>query len=254
MVRLKGMLARTAWKLTAHYGRRPSFRGGTATTALVVYHNPLRARHMRHQVKVVLQCSCVSRVVIASHNPALRIDDPVLNKEPRVTITHESVDRGCGHRWFTAEGLEGDYFLVIDDDILLFPSQIATLVESLLMEPDRPHGLSGLLCLEGGGFAFHQSEERDVDCLCEVYAVTRQHLQRYIQMTKSLAQNASVAAAIQRFADFVVISAAGTRKPRIHNVGHVLRCSTFNRPGVAAHAAPGFFETVSEVYRAVCEV
>jgi hypothetical protein len=150
-----------------------------------------------------------------------------------------------------ANEVGGEYLIVIDDDLLLFPHQIENLFRGLVREPQRPHGLAGMQWGDDGSVEYVQRTNDDVDFLCEIYAVTRAHVQRYGQLRDALAAYDSVTDLIDAAADFVIVSAAGQRNPRIHDVGQIFRCTTFKQSGHAVHMERSFQSGVQRVVQAL---
>lgn len=252
MIRPRRWVRYALWTLVPHLGRTWSLEVPERVTVLLTYYHPRRATHMRHQVRSLLRCDFVERIIVSSHNPALPIDASLADDD-RVTVRREPAHRGCGHRWRVARSLGAEYAIALDDDLLLFPWQLATLCARLIEHPEVPHGLAGMLRLEDGGLEYHEREERPVDYLSEVYAVTGKHLDRYAEIERRITTAPGVGEMIERAADFMVISQTGRSRPRIHRVGRLLRCETFNQPGFALHKDPEFFERVRRVDQALKE-
>lgn len=240
-----------AWRLRGRCGWRLPRDRKDALTVLVAYYHPARAGYCTAQVRNLLACAFVERVIISNHNPLLRLDLPARLRDERVTIVEAGTKCGCGHRWHVAAAFHPQYLLVIDDDVFLFPGQIARLFRHLLDAPERPHGVAGMRRLPDDALSYHCQEDLGVDFLCEAYAVTLSHLLRYLKLEDQLLQNGVAFASIDRYADFAVVSRAGSEKPAIHDVGHILRCPTFKTPGIAVHRTGGFDEAVGEVVHAL---
>lgn len=273
-MRLRRSAYYALWTLVPHIGRTWRLDVPQRVTVLLTYYHPQRAKHLGRQVQNLLKCDFVDRIVVSSHNPELDLDvlpEPGngrrrpserrshargrgLGKSPRVTVRREPVPRPCGHRWHVARSLDAEYVIVVDDDVLLFPWQLAKLFERLVDDPQSPHGVAGMLRLKDGGLEYHEREERTVDFLTEVYVVTRSHIARYEEIERQLRATPAVGETIDTMGDFLVISQAGTRSPRIHDVGRLLRCETFNQVGFATHRQDGFAEQVQEIDRALKEV
>ncbi len=250
-MRLTQQLGIAAWRLRGRFGWQVSLDREGALTALVAYHHPARAGHCAAQVRSLLKCSFVERVIIAKHNPLLRLELPKRLPGDRVTLVDTGAECGCGRRWHAAASYQPQYLLVIDDDVFLFPEQIAALFRHLLDAPDRPHGLAGMRRQPGGGLDYHCQEDSEVDFLCETYAVTLGHLLRYLTLEERLLQNGVAFDSVDKHADFAVLSRTGASRPAIHDLGHVFRCPTFKTPGVAVHRSSGFQHAVDEVTRAL---
>jgi hypothetical protein len=203
-------------------------------------------RHIDAHVRNILKCTFVDRVVVSSHNPAMRIELQCRVRDPRVEFVNQDVPRGCGHRWVVARDLDAGFLMVFDDDVRLFSWQVAKLFRHLIAEPDVPHGLAGLVLRETS-IDYYEREEASVDLICEGYALTRRHLDRYDELATALASDASLSAIVEASADFALISAAGTGRPKVHDLGRIYRCDTFSNEGVAVHRERGFWEGLARV-------
>lgn len=254
MTTLKRKIKYAWWAINGYLG--PKQRGPISqkATVLITYYNPLRMQHIDAQLRNLFKCTFVEKIVLSNHNPDIRIEDRVRLRDPRLVFINQTVRQGCGYRWGIAAGLDADYVIVIDDDILLFPGQLAQLFHELVRQPAIPHGFTGMLHLPNDVFEYHEREERVVDYLCEVYAVTRHHLQRFQALAHSLNHDETVAHMIASAADFMVISQTGVGKPKIHNAGRLLRCASFNQAGVAVHKESDFAVNMTGVSQALTRV
>lgn len=243
----------TLWTLGSHAGRPVSCGASAQATVLIACYSQERARNLGPQVRHLLKCTFVERIVLSNHNPDLRLPAD-LPDDPRVVVVAQPVSRGCGFRWFVAQSFNPDYLIVIDDDILLYPRQIAALFDHLVTEPDVPHGMTGMSEVADTEFVFVERDEMEVDFLCEVYAVTGEHLRRYRALRMRLEEVEHMGDLIDRAGDFAVVSQTGNGPPRIHDVGRIQRCETFDRVGVAVHKDEAFAETVHEVSQALKRV
>jgi hypothetical protein len=220
-----------------------SAHGPAPLTVLITCFHRERAQHLDAMVRQALRCRFVGRVVVSSHNPDLRAEEAVRVRDGRLRLLTETCARGCGHRWSVARRLDPEYLLAIDDDLLLRAGQIARLYRHLVDRPERPHGVAGLR-QTGHGLAFHDSEELELDYLCEAYALTRAHLRRYGMLARVAGARPETAPLVERELDFVVVSATGSGRPLIHDTGRLLRSDTFKTPGIAVHLTPGFFDRI----------
>jgi len=245
--RLARRLRYALWHASARLGRGCSLDTPQRLTVLITCCHPARVVHVDTLVRHVLRCHFVDAVVVSSHNPAVRAEDTVRVRDQRLMFLNATERRGCGLRWPVAAALDPEYLLVIDDDMLLRASQVAGLFQHLVALPAVPHGLSGMRRDEGGALAFVDRRDVGVEYLCEVYAVTRRHLRRYAELRTDLGNVARVGNAIDSAFDFLVISSAGSGPPRIHDLGHILRCETFKAPGVAVHREDGFAASMAHV-------
>jgi hypothetical protein len=220
-------------------------------TVLITCFHPARAVHLDAQVRNALRCRFVERVVVSSHNPDVGSHIAVRVRDPRLTLLDTPVKRGCGHRWTVAGTLDPAYLLVVDDDMLLRTAQIAGLFHRLVDEPDVPHGLSGLRHVGDDGLEFVDRRDASVDYLCEAYAITREHLSRHAMLRASVGDAEPVGRLVDAAFDFMLVSRTGRGRPRIHDLGHILRCETFATRGVAVHKDDGFEAQLQLVARAL---
>jgi hypothetical protein len=224
-------------------------------TVLIACYHPARLRHINHQIRNLLKCEFVEKVVISSHNPTVKIEEHVTLTNQRLILLNQGVRRAGGYRWVVAKKFSSEYLIAIDDDIVMFPWQLKVLFENLLKDPNVPHGLSGMIHMENGDLQFHQREDIDVHYLTEIYAVTRKHVEQYFEMVQLFfEQSSDLADAIERLADFVVISQTGPYHPRIHKAGRIFRDETHNAQGVALHKDEQFSNVVNRVSQLVKEL
>ncbi|MEZ5317437.1 MAG: glycosyltransferase family A protein [Vicinamibacterales bacterium] len=233
-------LRRLAWSRGAAFDRHPGRDLPSSLTVLVAFHHPARMRHLDGHVRNVLACPFVERLVVLNDNPEVALAPRVACADPRLIVIDQPRSHGCGHRWVVARRFRPDHLVVIDDDVLLRPSQIARLFRALLAEPDRVHGFSGLVETGDGRLEAVGGATRSVDLVMETYALTGAHLDRYAALRDRLAITAERRALIDGALDFVLVSRAGDERPMIHRIGRVLRCETFDTPGIAVHQTAGF--------------
>jgi hypothetical protein len=143
------------------------------------------------------------------------------------------------------------HYLVVDDDTIPRPTQLARLFAELLADPSAPHGMAGW---QSHG-QFVERQEAEVECLFCLYAVTRQHVERYGEYVREMAERRGVAPeTVEFYADDLVISQSGTRTARVHDLGWMLRCRTSDRPDVAISQDREFWPRRMEVLNALRDV
>jgi hypothetical protein len=249
---LKGRLRYALWAVGARFGPRVSARTPASATVVITYFQPVRMAQARLQIRSVLRCRFVERLVVSNHNPTVALEALVGVRDPRLLYLQQDVARACGFRWRVAAGLDAEYLIVLDDDVLPSPSQLKLLFERLVAEPGVPHGLCGQRRRDDGGFEYREREETDVHHLCEVYAVTRTHVARYATFVDRLAGiDESLPDLVERLGDHVVISQTGSGAPAIHRAGRMHRSATFKTPGIANHKDGAFGAAVARVVRAM---
>jgi len=239
------------WILNAYVGKPVWVESPEKLTVLITYFNPVRMKKINHQIRNILKCEFVDKLIISNHNPDIHIQDKLKVNDDRLTILNQSVKRGCGFRWLVANGFDFKYLIVIDDDFLISAQQLASLFRRLLEEPNIPHGLAGMNCLPAGGFEYRDKENVVVDFLCEVYAVTKSHLDRFMEINSSISSDAKIARIVDSTADFMIVSQTGTSRPKIHDVGRLFRDETFKTEGVAVHKNQTFEEHMEQILNAL---
>lgn len=131
--------------------------------------------------------------------------------------------------------------------MLVYPAQVKILFQHLLEQPGAPHGITGHYKSK-----YHQNKEMGVDTLNQIYAITREQLRKYHELSESIkAIDYSAYENIELYADDVLISKSGINKPKIHNVGTLLRCPTARKPGVAMHQDKEFLAGRTKVISAL---
>jgi hypothetical protein len=229
------------------------FRLGTSqkVTILVTYYSPARMKHINHQLRNIFKCDFVGMVIVSNHNPGVKIDSLIKVKGDHLTVVNQNIRRGCGHRWLVANQYSPEYLIVMDDDILIFPWQLKKLFETLIAEPQIPHGFAGMVHHEDGFLEYREKEERSLDYICEIYAITGKHLQRFMELRSEVLKDESLTDMVEFAADFMIVSRTGRRNPKIHNAGRLFRCPTYNEAGVAVHKNHDFDKSILGVARAL---
>lgn len=252
MINPRRSIRQAIWILNGYLGRSTFVDTPHKVTVLLTYYHPARMNHIDFQIRNFLKCTFVEKIVITNHNPTVRIEDKFHIRDERLVCINQDVRRGNGFRWRVANTLDADYFVVIDDDVLLFPSQLKKLFQHLISEPTVPHGYAGQLHLSNDEFVYRERENGVVDYLCELYAVTKDHVKRYAEIERLISdQDQTLADFVERFADHIVISQTSPTSPKIHEINRLLRSGTFKTPGIATHKNEDFYDGVIKVSRAV---
>lgn len=239
------------WVMNGYIGKSVSARTSHTATVLITYYHPARMQHIEPQVRNILKCNFVDRLVISNHNPEIRIDDMLKIRDSRLVLVNQHVRRGCGYRWIVADAFNPEYLIMVDDDMLFFPVQLARLFAHLVDYPEIPHGVAGMLQHDNAVLEYHERQDMVVDFLCETYAVTGRHLRRYLELRKLVATDATRSQMVDEAADFMLISQTGDRNPEIHDVGRLFKSLTFKEAGIAVHKNDGFSESLLEVSQAL---
>ena len=239
------------WVLNGYLGLRFRLNTSQKATILITYYNPARMKHVNHQLRNIFRCDFVEKVVISNHNPDINIGSLIKVTDHRVTVINQDVRRGCGYRWLIADQYSPEYLIVVDDDILIFPWQLNKLFEALVTEPQIPHGFAGMVHHMDGFLEYREKEERSLDYICEIYAITGEHLKRYVELRREVVKNEALANMVEFAADFMIVSRSGSDKPKIHDAGRLFRCPTYDESGVAVHKDHDFDQSILGVARAL---
>ncbi len=218
------------------------------TVILQSYKRPWNIEPM---VRMFLRFPWVEKVIVSNNNPTTVFRLPFT--DPRVTVINQP------HRYpasmFAVLALQeakngAQYFLCIDDDLLLFPAQIETLIRSLIADSSVPHGLVGQRIADSGhSLEQHITGDGSVDVINRAYAFTADHLRRYQAMLDQLGYATDEEKAQLPFGSDIVLSKSGAEKPRIHDVGPLLSCPTSAKPGIARFTDVGFTEFRADLIR-----
>ncbi len=235
------------WVLHVRRCREVTIPSDCKVTVVLTAYRKERIGNLDPLVRSVLKCAFVEKVIVSNDNPQVRIADWVRVRDERLVLLDQPVRRGCGNRWKLAWAEKAAYYLAIDDDILVYPGQLAQLFMHLINMPEVPHGLSGGTV----PFQFHERKEMAVDQLFEIYALTREHLRVYFDYLQELAAQTVSQEGLCMSGDFVLISHSGQGKPVIHDVGFISRCATAYAEGVATFKEADFLRCVEELRRFV---
>jgi hypothetical protein len=221
-----------------------------SATVILQTFSPERLKNVKRQVDLLIKCSYIDRIIISNNNPIFRIEEYLDFGDDRVVFINQPEKRGCGYRWKLLINYELKFILSFDDDILLFPSQMGTIVSRLVENPEVPHGISGSIDSN-----FVKGADNEVDYLYQLYAITYQHLKRYILLENEvLIRNPSLRHAVEFFHDYLLISNTGAGKPKIHNVGIYVQDPTTSEPGIALYKSIDFNKEKKELENLIDEI
>jgi hypothetical protein len=222
-----------------------SYAGPEKLTVILLSYR--RIRNMEPLVANLLHTDFVAKVIVSNNNPEYRIGEWIRLRDPRLHLIDQPQRTPAGIRFELARHEPGPYFLSIDDDVLLHPEQVLRLFEHLVADPSVPHGFQGEeynpdhprlwdVALRG---------EREVDNLNCLYAFHKDHV---IEMER-LAGELGIDLGGLANGEDILVSAGGTGRPRIHDLGEVLICLSSHRAGVATwRSRRGFFHERQELF------
>lgn len=195
-----------------------------------------RPQNIRPIVRSLLRMPEVKDVIVSNNNPAVDLRPFLTGCGPRVTLLSQAVTRGPDFRLHLARQDGGRYFLFIDDDMFLLPSQLSTVCRGLLADPSVPHGITGQIYdtwLDRMHYSVTDHAGR-LDVVSRVTACTDDHVREYFRLSALLGCPAA-------FADDIILSFAGQGLPQSHRVGRILQCPTSDDARICLWKREGFF-------------
>jgi hypothetical protein len=221
-----------------------------------------RPANMDAIARSVLRCDFCSKLIVSNNLPTFAMKDWLSVDDDRLLLMDQSTEEKPGIRFEIARGCASDYYIMIDDDMFIYPTQIKTVFEALVADPAVPHGILGERkkgrgereeCpVEGYPFSIGDAGDIEVDHLTNVYAFTCSHLNRYFELARRL--GIAQPRKIDNGED-VILSFCGDGRPRIHRVGPILVCSTSHTSGIATwRTMTRFFEARVELNRRLAEL
>lgn len=230
------------WHREAHHADRIHDAGDARF--IVILQSYKRPWNIEPMIRIFLRFPQVERVIVSNNNPDIHLAYHIADS--RLTVINQSTRYPASMFAVLAlhEAENGaHYFLSIDDDLLLFPNQITSLMQSLLDDPTEPHGVVGQILAEDGHvLAHHLTGESAVDILNRAYAFTADHIKRYAEILTRLGYKTDEEKAQLPFGSDIILSACGQHKPQIHDVGLLLSCPTAAKPGIARFKDKNFTE------------
>lgn len=225
----------------------------TRSPFTIILQSYKRPWNIEPMARMFLRFENIGRVIVSNNNPASAIALPIADS--RLTVINQSAKYPASKFAMIAlrEAEKGArYFLSVDDDLLLFPRQITALMQALIDDPSVPHGLVGQIIADDGHvLAHHLSGESAVDVLNRAYAFTADHIQRYAEILERLGYKTDKDKAQLPFGSDIVLSASGTHKPQIHDVGLLLSCPTAAKKGIARFKDEGFTLFRQELWKKI---
>jgi hypothetical protein len=240
------------WMQAIYAGPRVKIAGGEKLTVLLQSYQ--RPWNMDRQVRAAARCAFVSKILLSNNHPDVDLEKRLTCRDPRLVLVQNRVHRRAGFRWHLARAEDVEYMLSMDDDVFLFPGQIAGLFQCLIDDSEVPHGLFGTVYRGLPAVtrderkkteSFVTQKETEVDVLHRVYGIGRVHLKNYFKyLDRSKAYRPLSEDAV---GDDIAISFASTRRPRVHDLGPILLCPSSRWSPIALHQEKAFFEKRREI-------
>lgn len=222
------------WALRARF--RPEARGdGPFTAVLLSYRRP---QNIDLLLRVLLRTRAVGRVLLSNNNPEVPIRDWITVASPRLVVIEQKEPTGPASRLFLARDAGGSHFLLLDDDLFVYPEILDRLCAALLLDPSVPRGLIGQewdaekAALRSGVGGF----DGELDVLNRVYALTAAQLHRAI----ALLGETPASDPREIVWEDLLLSFSGEGRPRCVRAGNWLDCPTADERGVSVMSRPGF--------------
>ena len=213
-------------------------------TVIVLNHK--RPENVGQIAQYILRAGFVGKLIISNNSQAYPIEDYIKAYDPRLMLINQKTPSGVGISFELARDYPSRYYLRVDDDIFLNPSQLQWIYWNLRQFDDRPHGIFGAARVAESGttpgwpFVHRRNTSEPVDILNGLFAFTRAHLEEYFRLCALL--GISDQKTFMNGED-IVLSYAGDKKPFIHNIGQIWECASEASPGVALHQSrPRFYE------------
>jgi hypothetical protein len=215
---------------------------GTKTPArcTAVIASYLRPENIQAIVNALVKCSFINKIVISNQNPNITMENYVDTEDDRVLILNSLKREYPGYRFKVASTFPGEHFMILDDDIFMFPEQIRKFFSHLVSDPSVPHGFHGTryvrIAGKAGRFRYEHVAGRDavVDVLHQGYAVSGDHIKRMLEIGCLLAEQDLFKSEDRRnFVDDILISFSSNSRARVHNLAPILTCPTSLEPDIA---------------------
>jgi hypothetical protein len=212
----------------------------------VIVLNHKRPNNVARIAQHTLRAGFVGKLIISNNSQEYRIDTYIKVKDPRLVLIDQEQPAGVGISFQLAQQFASRYYLRVDDDIFLHPSQLQWIYWNLRLFSDRPHGIFGAALSDGEDpeqvwpFIHRRNVESTVEILNGLFGFTREHLEEYFRLCTVL--GITDQKSFMNGED-IVLSFSGDKKPLIHNVGPIWECASASTPGVALHRSrPRFYE------------
>ena len=78
-------------------------------------------------VRHLLTCGFVEKIIVSLNNPLTDLSSRLKMRDSRLVVVRQPHRRGSGVGWYLACAETAEYFMLMDDDVLLYPGQVASL-------------------------------------------------------------------------------------------------------------------------------
>ena len=254
--RVGSFLKRSREMLSRHHSATGSPMVGSGIpdddklTVIVLNHK--RPENVGQIAQYVLRAGFVGRLIISNNSQEYPIERYIKVKDPRLVLINQKEPSGVGISFELAREYGARYYLRVDDDIFLHPSQLQWIYCNLRQSPERPHGIFGAAFSPDKDpekewpFVHSRNTAGPVEILNGLFAFTREQLEEYFRLCALL--GITDQKTLMNGED-IVLSFSGHKKPMIHSIGPIWECASEASPGVALHQSrPRFYEERWKIY------
>ncbi len=208
-----------AWRLRCRWGPAAAAGGLPPITVILLSYG--RPQNMHAQVQAALACAFVAEVIVSNNNPRVEIAAYVRQRDHRLRLIQQTERTGCIKRIELARDLGRSFYICLDDDLYLWPSQLRALAWHLVQQPEAVHGITGqdLPSLSGEQGGSYRNEERPVEVLNRIYAFTSAHARRVFVLIDLLRRVHPDIASNPSLIEDLLLSYSGRGRPRMHALG-----------------------------------
>lgn len=210
------------------------------TAILLSYKRP---QNIRPIVQSLLRVPEIATVVVSNNNPDIQLAEWTGDMGPRVRSIDQHIRRDSSFRMSLARRDDASYFLLLDDDVFLLPSQYSLLCRALLKDPSVPHGVMGQIYdswLDRMHYGVHDHAGK-LDVVSRVIACTKHHIEEYFRIFRTIPSR-------RMFADDIMLSHAGSGLPQSHRVGETLTCPTWDHDAICHWKHAGYFTSRMKLF------
>jgi len=211
----------------------------------VIILNHKRPENVSLIAQLILQSGFVGKLIISNNSQDYPIENYIKIKDPRLTLINQEKPSGVGIRFVLAQQFPSAYYICIDDDIFLHPTQLQWIYSNLRQFPEHTHGIYGAKITSDKDpknawpFIFQTNKTITIDILNGLFSFTQEHLDEYFRLCSLL--GISDHKSIMNGED-IILSFSGIKKPLIHHIGPIWECTSAASPGIALHATrPNFY-------------
>ena len=247
------------WRYRIKYGRRIDL-SNNMHKATVIVNSYNREKNIEHIIRAALKCDFVDKVIVSNNNPQIKLEKWVKAKSSRVILIGQKFRKRCRYRWVIAAKNPNRFYIAIDDDVFVYPEQLLNLFESLIDDPNVPHGMFGSVYNlkdpndeeRSSAYSYCYGRNMPVDVLHQIYAVTNEHVSNYFKLLSDVkVYNNEVSNILRKVGDDIVISHSGSELPKIHDFGIVLECPSHETEAMATFQKSGFYQRRIRIFREV---